>query len=184
MKKNVLILLFVLSFAQNVKGQAYDGQGDFKIFGGYTNVGGKSGVDIQIDFGLGDLVSLGLKLTTLIKPDDREVLDSFDITFQKAEAIDYGSFVRFHFSEPLNLSEKLDPYLGFDITFKSLGPHIGFKYNFSEYVGTYVHYSQSISTSLTGDHVVNGDTYGHYTDNINYFGNKAGISFGLTVNIF
>lgn len=184
MKNKIIATLVLLMSAQYASAQAYDGLGDTKIFAGYTNVGGVSGVDIQYDFGLSDLISLGGNMIILSKPDDREIVDNFDRSLKAFDAVNLGIYMRFHFSEPLNLSEKLDPYAGFDFSMKSLGPHIGCKYNFSEVIGGYVQYSHSISSSVTGDHVVVGETYGHYDDNINFFGKKSAIALGITLNIF
>lgn len=184
MNYKILTVLGLIMSVQFASAQAYDGMGDSKIFAGYANVGGVSGVDVQYDFGLSDLISLGAKMTILSKPDDREIEDNFDRSVKAFDAVNFGFYMRFHFSETLNLSEKIDPFAGFDFSSNSLGPHIGCKYNFSEVIGGYVQYSHSVSSSLAGDHVVVGETYGHYDDNINYFGKKSAIAFGITFNLF
>ena len=184
MKKTLLTaLLFVgTNFCANA--QAYDGKDDIKIFAGYANVGSKSGVEIQFDRGLSDLMSYGVNLTFLIKPDDRATTDDFDTTFKKFDSFDMGAFLRFHFSEPLNLSERVDPYLGADFSLRSIGAHAGIKYNFSEVIGVYAIYKHSFSSSITGDHKISGETYDTFEDNINFFAKKSTIAAGVTFNIF
>lgn len=184
MIKKLALTLFLAGIYQSSFAQAYDGLGDRKIFAGYSNVGGKSGFGLQIDFGVGGLVSFGNSFTYLIKPDERQTSESFDENFKFFDGIDIGGYVRFHFNQPLQLNDNLDPYVGFDATIKSLGPHIGCKYNFTDTIGAYVQYSQSISSSYKGDHYTQGDEYDIFDDNINFFGKKSVISLGLTFNLY
>ena len=184
MKKLLICALAFAGLQFNANAQSYDGEGDSKIFLGYANVGGKSGVQVQFDYGLSDLVSYGMDVTILIKPDDRESTDSFDDSFKAFDSFDLGGFLRFHFSEPLNLSEKIDPYLGLDVSLRSIGGHAGIKYNFSEIIGVYVMYKHSFSSSITGDHKIVAETYDAFDDNVNFFGKVGTISGGVTINIF
>ena len=172
MKKTITLTLALLGVQLSSYSQAYDGYHDFKIFLGYSNVGGKYGVDFQLDKGLSDLVSYGANFTFLIKPDERETTDNVDNTFKKFDSFDIGAFFRFHFSESLNLSEKVDPYLGVDVSLRSIGAHAGIKYNFSETIGVYAMFKHSFSSSLTGDHKVSGEEYDVFEDNINFFAKK------------
>ena len=43
--------------------QAWDGEGDVKVYGGYANVGGKSGIEIGTDYAVTDYISLGGQVT-------------------------------------------------------------------------------------------------------------------------
>lgn len=184
MKKTLLTALLIAGTNFCANAQAYDGSEDIKAFLGYANVGGKSGVEFQLDRGLSDLVSYGVNFTFLIKPDDRETTDNFDNSFKKFDSFDIGAFLRFHFSESLNLSEKVDPYLGADVSLRSIGAHAGIKYNFSETIGVYAMFKQSFSSSLTGDHKISGETYDAFEDNINFFAKKSTISAGVTINLY
>lgn len=184
MKKIFICALAIAGFHATANAQAFDGKGDTKLFLGYSNVGGKDGVNLQLDYGLSHLISYGFDLTFLIKPDDRELTDNYDSSFKAFDSFDIGAFFRFHFSEPLNLSEKIDPYLGIDISLRSLGAHTGIKYNFSEVIGMYVMYKHSLSSSITGDHIIESDTYDVFEDNVNFFGKVGAVGVGLTINVF
>lgn len=173
-----LSLLCCVIGSSKLNAQAYDGSDDKKMFLGATMVGDQFGIELQGDEGLSDLVSTGGKLIFLFIK-DAEDLDEFDRTASAFSKFDLALFLRFHFSEALQLSEKTDPYLGLDISLKALGGHVGIKYNFSETLGIYAQAGHSFSGSFWGATPENGDT----DFIINRFAKRTNISFGLTFNI-
>ena len=184
MKKKLLLLVSIIGFHQAGNAQSYDGKDDTKIFLGYTNIGSKSGIDFQVDRGLSDLISCGARMTVLINPDNRKTNNSVDEGFKAFDAIDASAFLRFHFSEPLRLSEKIDPFISLDAGLRSIGANIGVKYNFSEVIGIYAFYGYSFSNSFGGAHNVDTVDYDTFENNVNYFGKKNSIACGVTFNIF
>jgi hypothetical protein len=173
-----LSLLCCVIGSSKIYAQAYDGSDDRKLFLGATMVGDQFGFELQGDQGLSDLISSGGKIIFLFIK-DAENLDQFDRTASAFSKFDLALFLRFHFSEALQLSEKTDPYLGLDLSLKSLGGHIGFKYNFSETVGIYAQAGHSFSGSFWGAASENGDS----DFIVNHFAKKTNISFGLTFSI-
>ena len=168
MKYKILTLLLFGSVL--LSAQAYDGGGDEKIFLGYANVGGKSGVEAQYDIGINDLLSYGFCATVLAGTDKK----NDDNNNNAFNGFNLGFFLRFHFLEALKLKDKTDPYLGIDVSMKSLGLHAGVKYNFSDAIGMYAQIQQGFSNSFWND---NNDGY------INYFGKKFGFNVGMTVSL-
>lgn len=173
-----LSLLCSVICSSKLYAQAYDGPDDRKMFLGASMVGDQFGIEFQGDEGLSDLVSTGGKLTFLFIK-DAEGLDEFDRIASAFSKFDLALFLRFHFSEAMQLSEKTDPYLGLDISLKTLGGHIGIKYNFSETLGIYAQAGHSFSGSFWSETPENSDS-----DFIaNRFAKRTNISFGLTFNI-
>lgn len=168
----ILALLFAGSF--KLLAQAYDGLGDTKIFAGASMVGDKFGIEIQYDNGFSDLFSFGSKLTLLLSKanEDQDESDNFSSAFAK---IDLAAFLRLHFSRSLNLSERIDPYLGAEFSLKALGGHAGVKYNFSETAGLYLQAGHYFSGSFWA--AEDGD-FGK-----NLFAKKTFVSAGLTINM-
>lgn len=184
MKKILLISLSLFALNQKINAQSYDGEGDLKIFLGYTNIEGKSGGEFEIDKGVSDLISFGSKITILINPDERKTTDSIDNNFKAFDAFDLSLFMRLHFSETLKLNEKIDPFLSLNLGLKSIGANVGVKYSFTEVIGAYIIYNKSFSSSFEGDHKINSEEFDVFEDNVNFFGKKSSISCGITINIF
>ena len=63
-------LLLAFCSATPLFAQAFDGSDDSKIYLGYTNVGGRHGVEIGYEEGINDFLSYGAKFTTLRYKDD------------------------------------------------------------------------------------------------------------------
>ena len=98
--------------------------------------------------------------------------------------MDVSLFLRFHFSEALNLNERIDPFLSLEGGLKSAGINAGLKYNFSETIGVFAMYNHSFSTSIYGDTEIIDDEYSILSDKLNYFGKKGTFSVGLTFNVY
>ena len=88
-KRNLLVSLFMtacfLCVSQASHAQAWDGEGDVKVYGGYANVGGKSGIEIGTDYAVTDYISLGGQVT-YVHVKDREgedygFLSGYDLSF-------------------------------------------------------------------------------------------------------
>ncbi|SFN28935.1 hypothetical protein SAMN05421741_103122 [Paenimyroides ummariense] len=181
MKKTIILTIALIGVQFLSHAQRNNGYLEYKVFLGYTNVGGKSGVEYQNEFRRSDLFSWGSQFTLLLNANDKSDAESFEKTFKFLDSMDGGGFVRFHFTEALNLRENVDPYLGADFTVRSLGVHLGLKYNFSETVGLYAMYKQSFSSSFMGDTKISEEE-GEYTPS--YFGKKAALSVGVTFRLF
>lgn len=181
MKKTITLTLALLGIQFSSYSQAYDGYYDLKIFLGYVNVGGNSGIEYQNDFGVNDLFSWGTQATYLIntKVDNDGV--GYEKGFKFLDSFDGGGFVRFHFREALNLRENVDTYLGADFTVRSLGAHAGFKYNISNVIGFYAMYKQSFAPLLKGDISLSEDSNGKPIES--FFAKKAALSVGITFNL-
>lgn len=184
MKKTLLTALLIAGVNFCANAQAYDGGEDGKIFLGYANVGGKSGIEAQIDRGISDLISYGGKFSFLIKPHDPKETSNTEEDMEPFDTMDFAIFLRFHFSEALNLNERIDPFLSLEGGLKSAGVNAGIKYNFTETIGVFAMYNHSLSSSFYGDTEIIDDEMSIFTDKLNYFGKKSTISFGLTFNVY
>jgi len=181
MKKLFTLTIALLGVSSISHAQGYNGYFDYKVLLGYTNVGGNSGIEYQNEFRRSDLFSWGTQFTLLLNANDKTDADSFEKTFKFLDSCDGGGFVRFHFTEALNLRENVDPYLGADFTVRSLGAHLGLKYSFSDVIGVYAMYKQSFSSSFMGDTKLSEDA-DEYTPS--YFGKKAALSVGITFRLY
>lgn len=180
MKKIITLTIALLGVQFSSYSQAYDGYNDFKIFLGYVNVGGNSGIEYQNDYGRSDLFSWGTQATLLLNTGKSDAV-GYEKTFNFLDSFDGGGFVRFHFRETLNLRENVDTYLGADFTVRSLGAHAGLKYNFSDVVGFYAMYKQSFAPVLKGDISLSEDSNGEPIPS--FFAKKAALSVGITFNL-
>ena len=59
----LLLLGCLLCVPHSAQAQAWDGEGDIKVYAGYANVGGRSGIELGSDYALSDYVSVGGQLT-------------------------------------------------------------------------------------------------------------------------
>src|SRR5690554_946443 len=181
MKKTITLTIALLVAQFSSYAQAYDGYHDNKMFLGYTNVGGYSGIEYQTDFGINDLYSWGFQGTYLfnIKVNNEEY--SHQKTFKFLDSFDAGIFIRFHFLEAFDLPKHTDFYIGGDLTIHSIGAHTGFKYNFNDIIGLYAMYKQGFTTLLKENislsQTENGDPIP------SFFTKKAAFSVGITINI-
>ncbi len=182
MKKTItLTIAFIgFQFVSHAQAQAYDGYNDIKMFLGYTNIGGNSGVEYQTDKGVNDLYSWGVQAVYLFdtKVDNEGV--GYEKGFKFLDSFDGGIFIRFHFLQALQLPENFDLYLGGDLTIKSLGAHTGVKYNISKTIGFYAMYKQSFAPLLKGDITLSEDRNGEPIPS--FFAKKAALSVGITFN--
>ena len=107
---------FALSAAVQVHAQAFDGDSDRKFFLGYTNVGGKNGVELGYENGINDYLSYGAKYAFIV---DKSVESNDDgPTFY--DNSDLGFYLNFHLMEPLKLPDNFDIYMGPVISLKTM----------------------------------------------------------------
>ncbi len=183
MKKTIILTIALFGIQFLSYSQAYSGSGG-KIFFGYANVGNKSGLEFQIDHAGSDLISYGGKFSMLIKPYDPTETSNTEDEMQTFDVLDFGLFLRLHFSKAFNLNERIDPFISLEGGIKSAGANVGVQYNFSDTIGAYVMYNHSLSTSLYGDTELIEDEMSILSDKLNYFGKKNTISVGITFNVY
>lgn len=177
MKKIIFItvLVSIVLFATRVHAQAYDSENENKVFLGYSNIRGGSGIELRVDHGRGDIFSMGFNATYLFFKIEQTVDDDeFDKFSYVMENLDLGALFNFHLSPALNMEENIDPYLGIFVNLKSIGLHAGCKYNFSERWGIYAQLAKSFSKSLYS--VSQSGNELHYS---NYFGVSAGVTYNI-----
>lgn len=143
--------------------QAFDGDADFKVFAGYLNVGGKSGVAIGADKGFNDWLSMGCALNIVEKGHGNS----------DAETLDRSDFMvtgNFHWQDALKLPMQFDIYTGLHAGIRTAGVQVGARYNFGETFGVYAEARQNIFDVVRG------------SNSHNYYYKKFCISAGLAVS--
>ncbi|MGC3978716.1 MAG: hypothetical protein QM751_11100 [Paludibacteraceae bacterium] len=171
MKRIILILVLFVSL-QYLNAQAFDGDFDHKFVIGYGNVSGHSGIDVQYGAGLTDYVSAGLRLM-YFSVNDSLFSNSIEDDGLKTN-FDIGAYLRFHFTDVLNLSSKFDPYLGLGGGLNSADINAGVIYSFNETVGIYGQYSYSFG----------GGFWGLVREEKSFLYKKSIFSIGLTLSLW
>lgn len=190
--------MLALCFSQTTQAQiAYDGGGDYKFFVGYNHIGANSGLALQYDVALGDVVSYGLFCDLLFNPKDKlksnANTDLNEFENQKMynffNSFDIGMFLRTHYGPLLHTEKFLDPYIGLDFSLKSIAGHAGVKYKITDLLGVYASYTYSFSDSFYN--LLPDDDTATYTNDFestpsstrNFFGKQQAFSVGVTFNI-
>ena len=162
----LLLLGCLLCVPYSVQAQAWDGEGDIKVYAGYANVGGRSGIELGSDYALSDFVSVGGQITYVnVKEHDdghNNFLMGYDLSFM-------GNY---HWAEVLKLPSVLDIYSGVSVGLRVGGLQVGVRYNFSETFGLYGQVRQNLFKTF-GDDVEHGRVYQ----------GKTALSLGLTVTL-
>ncbi len=184
MIKTITLALALIGIQSSSYSQAFDGGGNGKIFLGYANVEGKSGIEFQINHGANQLISYGGKFSMLINAYDETETSNSKEDMQPFDVLDFGLFLRLHFSKVFNLNERIDPFVSLEGGLKSAGANVGVQYNFGDTIGAYVMYNHSFSSSLYGDTELVNDEMSILLDKLNYFGKKNTISVGITFNVY
>ncbi len=175
MKKtiNLKMLLFVavMAFAgaQQVQAQAFDADYDFKIFAGYLNKGGKSGVLLGAEYGRSRFFSFGCFAQALfnVKNDDGEKMEFISCT-------ELNFRCNFHWTDVFHLPSNFDIYTGINTGLRAVGLQGGIRYNFSERFGLYGEVQQPLMRTFVSD---DKDFYNKL------FSKKFGFSVGFTINL-
>ena len=160
----LLLLGCLLCVPHSVQAQAWDGEGDIKVYAGYANVGGKSGFEIGSDYALSDFISIGGQITYVNVKKHDEGHNNFLLGY------DLSLMGNYHWAEVLKLPSVLDIYSGASVGLRTAGLQAGVRYNFSETFGLYGQVRQNLIKTF-GDDVEHGRIYQ----------GKTALSVGLTV---
>ena len=160
----LLLLGCLLCVPHSVQAQAWDGEGDIKVYAGYANVGGKSGFEIGSDYALSDFISIGGQITYVNVKKHDEGHNNFLLGY------DLSLMGNYHWAEVLKLPSVLDIYSGVSVGLRTVGLQAGVRYNFSETFGVYGQVRQNLFKTF-GDDVEHGRVYQ----------GKTALSVGLTV---
>ena len=160
------LLLFgcLLCVPHSVQAQAWDGEGDIKVYAGYANVGGKSGMELGSDYALSDFISVGGQVTYVnVKKHSSE-------DYHFLVGYDFSLMGNYHWSEVLKLSSVLDIYTGASVGLRAAGLQAGVRYNFGETIGVYGQVRQNLFKTFGDD-----EDYGPV------YQGKTAFSLGMTV---
>jgi len=160
------LLLFgcLLCVPHSVQAQAWDGEGDIKVYAGYANVGGKSGMELGSDYALSDFISVGGQVTYVnVKKHSSE-------DYHFLVGYDFSLMGNYHWSEVLKLSSVLDIYTGASVGLRAAGLQAGVRYNFGETIGVYGQVRQNLFKTFGDD-----EDYGPV------YQGKTALSVGMTV---
>ena len=160
----LLLLGCLLCVPHSVQAQAWDGEGDIKVYAGYANVGGKSGFESGSDYALSDFISIGGQITYVNVKKHDEGHNNFLLGY------DFSLTGNYHWAEVLKLPSVLDIYSGASVGLRTAGLQAGVRYNFSETFGLYGQVWQNLFKTF-GDDVEHGRIYQ----------GKTALSVGLTV---
>ncbi len=160
----LLLLVCLLCVPRSAQAQAWDGEGDVKVYAGYANVGGKSGFEIGSDYALSDFISIGGQITYVNVKKHDEGHNNFLLGY------DLSLMGNYHWAEVLKLPSVLDIYSGASVGLRIAGLQAGVRYNFSETFGLYGQVRQNLFKTF-GDDVEHGRVYQ----------GKTALSVGLTV---
>lgn len=138
--KITVLALFFFGIYHELNAQAFDGFSDRNVSVSYAQVGSGPGVHLSIDAGATNYLSVGGGIVYLLK--EKEV-DFYTRS-------NYYLFVRCHFIEILNYSEKHDLYVGFDLGGSTSGPHAGYKFMLNDEVGVELGYYYGMTGSVFG----------------------------------
>lgn len=159
-------LLLAFCSATPLFAQAFDGSDDSKIYLGYTNVGGRHGVEIGYEEGINDFLSYGAKFTTLRYKDDEGEKESRFYDFS-----DIGIYLNYHFMEVLKLPDNFDIYVGPILSTKTMSLQTGVRYNFGEVFGVYGSAQYNFFETIT------------IGSNLGVYPEKFAFSAGFTISI-
>ena len=160
----LLLLGCLLCVPHSVQAQAWDGEGDIKVYAGYANVGGRSGIELGSDYALSDFISIGGQITYVSVKKHGDGDNSFLVGY------DLSLMGNYHWAEVLKLPSVLDIYTGASVGLRTGGLQAGVRYNFSETFGLYGQVRQNLFKTF-GDDVEHGRVYQ----------GKTALSVGLTV---
>ena len=160
----LLLLGCLLCVPHSAQAQAWDGEGDVKVYAGYANVGGKSSFEIGSDYALSDFISIGGQITYVNVKKHDEGHNNFLLGY------DLSLMGNYHWAEVLKLPSVLDIYSGVSVGLRTAGLQAGARYNFSETFGLYGQVRQNLFKTF-GDDVEHGRVYQ----------GKTALSVGLTV---
>lgn len=160
------LLLFgcLLCVPRSAQAQAWDGEGDIKVYAGYANVGGRSGIELGSDYALSNFISVGGQVTYVSvkkhSSEDYHFLVGYDLSLM-------GNY---HWAEILKLPSVLDIYSGVSVGLRTAGLQAGVRYNFGEIIGVYGQVRQNLFKTFGDD-----EDYGPI------YQGKTALSLGMTI---
>ena len=160
----LLLLVCLLCVPRSAQAQAWDGEGDVKVYAGYANVGGKSGFEIGSDYALSDFISIGGQITYVNVKKHDEGHNNFLLGY------DLSLMGNYHWAEVLKLPSVLDIYSGASVGLRTGGLQAGVRYNFSETFGIYGQVRQNLFKIFGDD-----EEYGRI------YQGKTALSLGMTI---
>ena len=164
-QRAALVYATALLFPLTAAAQAYDGDGDWKIYGGYVNFEGIQGFEMGCMRGLSDQFSISTYVSMLPKT------DKWESDFGALRGYDLGAQFDVHGAYLLNLPSWLDIYAGPKVSFASAGLGAGLRINFSEEWGFYGYAQKNLVPVF--DNQDNGKHSPYYKK----FGFAIGITF-------
>ncbi len=170
MKKLLLSLFALLLMSATANAQAFDGEGDWKLLGGYLNVDGKSGFELGSDYGFNDYFSMGGKFRFIAqKRKDDVANDDIDETASGFRRYDLDLHVLGHLSEVLDLPSQVDLYVGPAVGIRNFQVLGGARFMLGETVGLYAEAHQNLFPTIWGK------------SEPEYFQHKFGFSAGIVI---
>ncbi|MFC2290953.1 MAG: DUF6646 family protein [Prevotella denticola] len=158
------MVICLLCVPRSVYAQAWDGDGDIKVYAGYANVGGKSGFEAGSDYAISDFVSLGGQITVI------PLKDRDDDDYGALDGYDFSLHGDYHWAEVMKLPSVMDIYTGASVGLRTGGLQAGVRYNFSETFGLYAQVRQNLFK-----------TFGENSDHAPVYKGKTALSVGLTL---
>ena len=160
----LLLLGCLLCVPHSVQAQAWDGEGDIKVYAGYANVGGRSGIELGSDYALSDFISIGGQITYVSVKKHGDGDNSFLVGY------DLSLMGNYHWAELLKLPSILDIYTGVSVGLRTGSLQAGVRYNFSETFGIYGQVRQNLFKTFGED-----EYYG------SIYQGKTALSLGMSI---
>lgn len=166
--KNILIIAFllILSFA-NSQTTAYSGRKDLKAqIGVDLQKDNTTGLVAAIDYGLGDVFSVGLQTAYLFKVKD---IDGYQPKFN--DRFDVKARLNASLGKVFRLPDTMDFYPGVDVGLRNFGGHLGLRYYLDNGIGLFTE----------GQFVI--QKYTSSIERFNTLNNQFALVFGLTFDL-
>ncbi len=142
--KNVLTVCLLFCLSIGVSAQAWNGKGDQKVQVGVNGWGYGTGITGSYDYGLGNIVSLGVGANVYFDGYRDDNKDNNFFVFGR---------LGFHLQQPLNLPSKWDIYPGVNLGVLGkdfgIGAHLGVRYFFNNNVGIYGEFGNNGSLGVS-----------------------------------
>ena len=174
--KKFITLLFLASFGFTNAQQAFSGKGDMKVnVGAYLHDGG-SGIQVSIDFGLGENFSFGFVTTYLLGVDNfsgvynNNPTPYYDYKPEFQDRFDAKARINANLSSVIGV-EQLDVYPGLSLGLHNFGGHVGGRYFFTDGFGVFTEIGFPIAK------------YGNDNDVFDHLNNQATFSLGASFNL-
>ena len=162
MKKLLLLSLLLSALIGNA--QSFSGKGDQKFFIGANLQENATGINVGLDYGLGENISVGVNSSYALN-----VVDGLDADF--GDRFDLKARFNANLGSVLNISDNFDFYPGLSLSLKNFGGHLGLRYFFSSGFGVYSEF---------------GTTFAKYSNNVvgaEHIHNQFAANIGAVFNL-